>query len=223
MKKIIIAIVFIIILLICAIWSPWLSWNLTFGQLLGLGTKPSYSGLKIFSLVGEVDAYLDNEYIGTISPETGCLDDNQISPGTHEVKITRKSDPAGSYYELVKNINFEIGIDVIISYELGPSKEFSEGHIFYAEKSFIDTNKSKLNVTSVPDKSKLYLDDIFIGETPLFDIDIDLSSQHKIKLVHDGYDTIEFKILPESQEDRDKLKGYKLNLEINMFLIPIKL
>lgn len=222
MKKVIVIAIFLIIMFVLGIWSPWLNWRISLGSMLGLGTKTEASGMKVFSLIGEIDVYLDNEYKGSAVPEEG-LDVVDISPGSHEVKLVRKSDPEGSYYDFLRKINFENSVDVIISYELGPNQKFSEGHIFYAEKRVTNSNNAFINIISNPDNAKIYIDSNLIGESPVSNVEIDLTSQHEIRLEKEGYDQIEFTILPETQEERDSLKGYNLNLEINMFLIPIKI
>ncbi|HEX9804973.1 MAG TPA: PEGA domain-containing protein [Candidatus Dojkabacteria bacterium] len=224
MKKILIIGSIILFLIIIGIWSPWLNWNISLSRIFGLDTKEEASGLQVFSLVGEIEVYLDNEFLGTTKPEDGTpLSYLEIKPGVHTIQLFRQSDPQGSYYLLSRDIVFEDGLEVIISYELGPTQEFSEGHIFYAEKSFSSRDKALLNTISTPDKSRLYIDNTFIGETPASSIELSLDKVHTIKLEKEGYDTIEFNILPESQEERDKLKGFTLNLEANMFLIPLEI
>lgn len=223
MKKATIIIGFILLLIFIGFFSPWFNWQLSFGRLIGLGAKDTASSLKVYSLVGDIEVYLNNEYQGTASSTGGNFEKADIVPGNYEIKLKRKSDPEGAYFELKRTIKFEDKIDVIISYELGPTQEFSEGHILFAEKSYDSTDDTRLNITANPQGSKVFIDNNFIGEAPLTNISVDTNSQKTIKLEKEGYDTIEFKILPENKEDRDKLKGLTLNLEINMFLNPIKI
>jgi hypothetical protein len=222
MKKYVIIIVIIIGLIILGFLSPWFNWNLSLSRIFGYGSKNTQAALQVYSLVGELEVYLDNEFRGSTTPEGGGLELDQITPGTHELRLKRKSTVADSYFELVRNIKFEEGVDVIASFELGPTREFSEGHIFYAQKNYNAASETNLNVISVPDNASLYIDNNLIGNTPVANTNINLNAQHTIKLVHPGYDTIEFKILPDNQDDRNKLKGYTLNLEVNMFLLPLK-
>ncbi len=219
-KKVTIVIIFFVLILLLGVWSPWLNWRVSLGSMLGLGEKSEASGMKVYSLIGELEVYLDNEYKGSATPEE-WLDVVDIAPGSHEIKLIRKSSPEGGYYNFLRKINFENSVDVIISYELGPNQKFSEGHIFYAEKRVTSAENAFLNIISNPDNAKIFLDSTLIGESPISNVEIDLTSQHEIRLEKEGYDPIEFTILPETQEERDSLKGYNLNLEINMFLIPI--
>lgn len=221
MKKTAIIITFIITLVILAFWSPWLNWNLSIGQFIGLGKVDDSAGLKVYSLLGEMDVYIDNEYKGSTSPDTDYFEILQIDPGKYNLSLKRKSNPEGAYFEFSKDITFESGIDVIVVYELGPTKRFSEGHIFYAEKSFESDSQPKINILTEPENTKIYIDDNFLGEGPLSGIDISLQKQHKIRVEKEGYDTIEFDIFPSTQDERDKLKGYELYLDINLFLIPL--
>lgn len=222
MKRVVVVIAIFIALIILGFLSPWNNFRLSFSQLLGLGSIEEKAGVKVFSLVGEMEIYIDNEFQGTVTPESSPFEVLDLTPDFHQIRLKRKSTPDQAYFEFNRTIKFEKGLDVTISYELGPTTEFSEGHVFYAEERF-DNSSTKLNVLSTPEGASLYLDDNFIGETPISNVDIDLNAQHKIKLEKAGYDTIEFNILPESQEERDKLKGYNLHLDINMFLVPINI
>lgn len=221
MKRILIVVIIIIVLVIAGFFSPWLNWNLSLSNLIGFGPKKSVAGLKVFSLLGELEVYMDNTYQGRANPEEGALEVTDISIGTHEILIKR-ADKEDNYFILKEAVKFEEGVDVVVSYDLGPNDKFSEGHIFYAEKSF-STDQTKLNLISSPDKAKVFIDDRLIGETPISGVDLDITSTRKIKLQKDNYDEIEFNILPDNQEERDKLKGYTLNLEVRMFLIPIQI
>lgn len=223
MKKSLIITIIVVVLIVLGFWAPWLDWNLSIGQFIGLGRRDNTSGLRVFSLLGEMDVFIENEYKGSTSPDSDFFELLQIDPGKYNLTLKRKSSVEGSYYEFSKDITFESGIDVIVVYELGPSNRFSEGHIFYAERSFENNSEPNLNFLTNPEKTKIYIDDRFIGESPLSDISISLEKQHNIRVEKEGYDTIEFEIFPSSQDERDKLRGYDLYLDINLFLIPIEI
>jgi hypothetical protein len=208
------------VLVLLAIWSPWNSWNINFYNLFGIENAEKYSGLKVKSLSGEVYIYVDNKFEGTITDNEDFADIGSIQAGSHTVALKRKQE--NNYYILEKKINFEEGVDVVIAYDLGPNEKFSEGHVFYAKKNYLNEGKPKLNIYSVPDRTKVYMDNIYVGDAPLVNIDLNLDLQHKIKLQKVGYETLEFTILPEEIEIRKKLSGFDLIIEAQLFLKPIK-
>ncbi|MFQ5492823.1 MAG: hypothetical protein ACE5DX_01540 [Candidatus Dojkabacteria bacterium] len=221
LKKIALVILILSGLLVLAVWSPWQNWNLSLTNLLGIEAKEEFSALKVKSLTGEIDIFIDGEYRDTASPETDLLEIFPIDPGEHTVLLRRRNHE--DYEEVVRKINFEPQIDVIVGYEIGPSETFSEGHILYARKSFASPGSPLLEIFSSPEKINVFLDNQFIGETPLKDVNLDISDQRKLRFEKDGYDELEIIVLPESQEERDKLKDTILTIEINLFARPINI
>lgn len=204
-----------------AVWSPWQNWNLSFTNLLGIESKEEYSALKVKSLAGEIDVFLDGEYKDSASSESDFLEIFPVSPGEHTVLLTRRD--ADDYAQIVRKINFEPAVDVIVGFEIGPTEDFSEGHILYATKSYTSEGNPVAEIFSLPEMVKVSLDDKYIGETPLKEIPLDIGSKHKLKFEKEGYDSLEIEILPDTQEARDKLKNMVLNLEITLFARPIKI
>lgn len=222
LKKIFIILIVICALLLLAVWSPWQKWNISPVNLFGISSKEEYSGLKVSSLSGEIDVYLDDEYQGTAVSGEEFFEVFPVDPGEHIVKLSRKAEGA-IYADIVRKVNFEAGIDVVVGFDIGPTEDFSEGHILSARKSFAGKEDPVLEIFSVPDNIKVSIDETYVGETPLKNIPLDISNKRKLKFEKAGFDTLEIDILPENQADRDKLKSKVLTLEVNLFTRPVKI
>jgi len=221
LKKVSILVLFLVGLFALAIWSPWYKWNINFYSIFGIENVDKYSGLKVMSLAGEIDIYVDNEYKGVISDNEDFADISSLKAGSHN--ITLKNKNMVSFYTFSKDLVFEPGVDVVVAYDLGPNEKFSEGHIFYTRKNYTHTGMAKLFIYASPEKSKVYLDDVFIGESPILSIDLDIDMQHKIQIQSEGYQTLEFTILPTEIDSRKKLLDFDLILEAKLFLLPVKI
>ncbi|MBD3363199.1 PEGA domain-containing protein [Candidatus Dojkabacteria bacterium] len=226
-KKIIYTTLIILFLISLALWSPWEEYDISFARIFGVKEIEHLSGLELFSLKGELELYLDDEYKGSITPEGGSFVLDDIEKGNHILRISRKSDNPNEYFEVVKSVNFVENLKVVLAYELGPSEEFSQGHIFYARKNSIanpDSTTAMLNINCQGcEEANVFLDEIEIGKTPVEGYQLDLGKVHNLKLEKQNYEDLEFTILPDSQEDRDKLKGIELFIDVNLFLIPIEI
>jgi len=218
MKKVLVIVIIFIVLLILALWGPWYKWNFNFYSLVGINTPEKYSDLKVKSLAGTIDIYIDKQYQGSVSDNEDSADIASITSGEHEITLKRSSQY--EYYEFDHKVDFEQGVETVIAYDLGPSEIFSEGHILYAKKNFANNGNPKLLVYCSPSATKVYLDGIYVGDTPLQNIDLDPSKQHTIKLQKTGYIDLEFKILPDNETDREKLSGFDIVVEAKLFLKP---
>jgi hypothetical protein len=173
-------------------------------------------------LAGEVEIYIDGEKRGAVGPEGSPLGIEDIKPGQRTVKLMRKGTNANTYITFERLLQFYEDIDTVIAYELGPKEDFSEGHVITAYKSYVNDSQTKLNVTTKPTEVKVSLDGQDIGRSPLNGIQLDISKVHKLKFEKQGYEDVEINLLPEDAKARDKLKGYDINVEVNLFLIPIR-
>jgi len=220
-KKVLIILIVIVVLLGLAIWAPWYKWDFSLYNLFGIENTTKYSELKVKSLSGEIDIYIDDELQGSVTDNEEFADIASISEGSHKITLKKKS--SAEYYTFERTIDFESGVEIVIAYDLGPNEVFSEGHVFYSKKNYANDGQPKLFVYSVPDMTKVFIDDIFVGETPLRSVDLDLSSQHRVKLQKTGYDDLEFTILPDKIENREKLNEFDLIIEAKLFLRPVKI
>jgi len=222
LKKLYTIFAFVLILIVFGVWSPWNDISVSWLSVFGVDTDEKQGGLKVLSHADEIDIYIDDEYIDTTISNTDFLETPPIQPGEHTVKLVRNIENT-DYVEIVRKLNFESGVDVIIGYEIGPSEVFSEGHILYAKKNYSGKDKTVLDIFSEPQDIKVTMDGQYLGETPIRELTIGLERKHLITFEKDGYDSLDIEILPDTSEERDKLKGLKLILEVNLFAQPVEI
>jgi len=215
----------IILLLLLGIWSPWDRWDFSLLGLLGFKSDADVSSLQVVNMAGRVQVYVDDEtQDGWVvdAEEDEPLFIPAIASGDHQVKLVRLTETEGALYaELNKLIYFAPGLAVTISYELGPSSEFSGGHIIYAKSSLDGTGNTYLSVRSDQDDLGISLDGGDDEDTPLTRKLLDISMQHNLKITKEGYETQEFTILPADDIERQKLIGFELVVDADLFLRPI--
>ncbi|MEO6729308.1 MAG: hypothetical protein ABIM99_05270 [Candidatus Dojkabacteria bacterium] len=222
-KKVTLLIVISLLCTLLALWSPWLYWNIDARNLFGIRKPDSISGLQVFSLGGELNIQIDGKDVGSVTPEKSPFFYDTVTPGERMVSISRKSEDPNQFWTFSKLITFEEGNTVASSYFIGPSQEFSEGHFIFATKKTDLNSQSKLNVSLNTDNAQIQVESIAVDKFNgnKYSTDIDLNSQKKVRIFKSGYETLEFTILPESQEDRDKLRNYDLNLEAQLMVLPV--
>ncbi len=226
MKRGIIFVSVILLLVVIAIWSPWDRYNWSLKRLFGVDEKPAVSAIQVYSLKDTLTVYLDEQNQGKVTPDSSPLEVIGLTSGNHIIKLVRDNPEYTGNYEFTKAINLAPDFTTVFAYELGPSKEFSQGHILYAketQQSQSTGNTARLNVSTEPTGAKVSIDEKEIGVSPLADIELSLDSVHKIAITKKGYETQGFNILPEAQEQRLRLVNADLYIESNLFLIPIKI
>lgn len=221
MSKLLKFITFFLALTLLAFWSPWQNWDFQWINLFGIESRQDYSSLNIKSFEGDLEVYIDNELQGTVGEDDGFLEISPLKEGEHTVRLQRPQSESDFFNVFERRLNFENNADVVIGYDLGPTSEFSEGHILSARKSFTVGKDPVLDIVSPLEGVNVKLDGSDIGKTPLRSIPISINSKHTLSFAKDGYDTLEIEIFPDSQEDRNKLKDLVLNLEVNLFLKPV--
>lgn len=219
MKSVFRVSVVVLLFAIVAIWSPWNAWNLNLANLFGYAAAGESAGISVKSLSGEVKVFVDDREVGTATASQDPLSATDIPAGQHKVRLVRSSNPAGFYTEFSRIVNFEPGVDTVISYDLGPSSEFSEGHVLSARSRRL-AGLPTLRVTVEPESASVLIDSQPLVANELKELD--LSKQHTIQVTASGYEKLEFVILPDAQSDRDKLKNYDLELFIRLSLIPLE-
>ncbi len=225
MKKLVILVIILVACSVIGLWSPWRNLNINLGGLFGVSEIESLSGLQVYSLSGTIEVYLDNEYSGEITVEDSPLTVSKIEPGERIVTLKRKSDVLNSYQEINKLVTFVEGTNVVMSYNIGPVEEYSEGHIIYPEIKEIINEPTKLYITTSVEDVSLQIDsslpEVLRGLRG--DRELDLSKQHLINISKNGYEPLEFNILPSNQEERDKLSKYNLILEVDLMKQPLNI
>ncbi len=221
MKKVLVIVFIGVILIGLAVWSPWNRLDFSWKRILGLEKPSGFAGLTLYSLGGNMEVKIDGESKGEVNLANSPVEIGEIIPGEHDLELTRKGSEEQGYTRYFKRLNFVDSINSIISYELGPTEDYSSGYAFYAVSKNNFDGQASLSVNSKPENAKISLDGVPIGNAPLSDIKIALNQTHKLKLEADGYEPLEFELLPTEQADRDKLQDYSLAVEVRLFKIPI--
>lgn len=215
LKKIVFILFLLIVILLLAVFAPWERLS-GLDNLLHIKKAEKYSSLKVYSLGGDMNVSIDGEEKGISNFDKSYLEITPISPGDHQVVLKRISTSDSFYTDFEKNIYFEEGFDVVISWEIGPSEESSSGWILSAEKYQENSieNSSYLIFSSAPENIDVKIDGTDIADT------IDLSNRHLVVCSSPGYQNLEFEVLPEDEDSRLKLKDYKLELYVKLYKLP---
>lgn len=210
-------------LVLFALWSPWLYVRLNLSQLFGIAEPEGISGLQVNSLAGEMEVYLDGELKGNSSADRSPFTLDTITPGDYLVTLKRKTDTRGSYWDFNKLITFTEGTTVIVSYNLGPEEEFSEGHIIYATKKDNSSLNPKINMEFNVDDPEITIEEASAQKinSRQYNAEISFDKPKKITISKPGYESLEFTILPDSEEERKALSQFNLNTDIHLMLRPV--
>lgn len=206
-------------------WSPWNQWEFSILQTLGLKQSTDYSGMQVYALAGQVEVEIDGEVVGNVSVDGSPLDIYEIEPGEHLVSVSRIPDDNSNdpiYYQLNRVLSFKKGINTVLAYEIGPSEEFSSGYIITSSDA-IDKDKNYLNIIVAQEDARIFINDIDAGITPLSNYEIRLDQTYKIRVEKDNYETIEFDLLPEDEDQKKLLEDSDISVEINLFQLPIEI
>jgi len=224
MKKILLGTFAIVVLVLLAIWSPWLRWNFDLAGIFGVSKPEAIAGLQVSSLAGEMEVFIDNSSVAKVTPESSPYILDRVEPGEHLITLKRTGEFAESYSTFNKLITFEENSAVVIGFNIGPDEMFSEGHVIYTTKKENSDSESKLTIGVNTKEFNLTFDGL-----PVEKVDsntkvmtLDFSRQHEIKISKSGYESLVFTLLPELQSDRDKLKGSDFNVDVQLMLQPVE-
>lgn len=219
MKKVGLCIVILLIAVILAIVLPWDKVGVLRKNILGEGDQ--FGSLKVYSLGGDLKVFIDGEERGTVLEEESYVEIVPIPAGEHEVMLQREESGDSFYPEFVRTIWFEQGVDAVISWEIGPSTQSSSGWMVYSKKSGRESDQVRVHVQCEPEDCDVLLDNSESVDMETREVNLDTNIQHTFKVSADGYQDLEFLLLPEDNDSRDLLKGSDLYLEINLYQIPI--
>jgi len=224
MKRFVTFVFIIFICILLALWSPWLYWKFDLISLFGVKKPEPISGLQVFSLSGEMEVFLDNKSYGKVKVETSPFILDKVSVGEHLIGLKRVSNIKGAYWDFNKLITFEEGTNAVLSYNLGPSIEFSEGEVIYAIKKPDLTKANQLNINTNIIEANIQLDNSQPQKinAKFFNQSISLDTQHKVKISRQGFESLDFTVLPESNDDRNKLKDYDINIDAQLLYQPVE-
>lgn len=207
-----------------ALWSPWVGASVSINELFGVEDAQEISGLYVNSLSGTIEVRIDGETQGSVDPESSPLIIDTVEPGEHLVTLTRENQ-SDTYWEFNDLITFTKDTNVVISYNLGPSEVFSEGNIVYATEKIEDDPRTQLTVRVNTEDAFVSLDDIPMQKinTVSFRDFISLDRQHELSISKPGFETFTFSILPSTQDERNQLEDYNVEVEVQLLQIPIEL
>lgn len=222
MKTFIRIIILGLILILLGLWSPWLQWNVDLAGIFNVEKPDKISGLEIYSLLGELEAEIDNiSQEGSATAESPLIIDT-IEPGEKAITVKRKSEIENAYWEYRDIISFTQGINTVVTLGIGPEEEFSEGAVITATPKTSENYNLKLkaNITDY----KLEINNVASSVSGNeFTQDISLDQQHSIKIEKTGYETLEFTLLPADQNERNKLLNYIIEVDIKLMLQPVQI
>lgn len=220
MKNLIKILIFLTICTLVGIWSPWVSWNINLASFFDVETPEEISGLQLTSLIGELEVRIDGELKGTVSPENSPLFIDAVQPGERQIEIRRVSEFETAYWKFNRNIDFIAGVDVIISLGLGPAEVFSEGTIITATRKINENFNTRISANI--ENANISINTIQIQQEQGFvKENLTLDRQHLISVSKKGYETLEFRLFPSEQEEREKLQDFVINVEVLLMLQPV--
>lgn len=177
---------------------------IAFGSMVFFYTKSTGKGALQVTSEPSSKVYLDGKLIGTTPFCKGaqnCKDQEMIDAGDHTIRL----EPEGNFPFFEHKISIEPKVLTVVDRSFSDDSGSSANIITLLKLS--EKEKVGLEVISFPDKSKVFLDGAFIGDSPLLTYDV-TESDHELKLTKPGYKE---KIIPIRTA-----KGYKL--EVQMFL-----
>jgi hypothetical protein len=121
--------------------------------------EPNTAIINVYSVPSDANAYLDTNYIGNTP-----IDNYEIAPGTHTLLISKDG-----YYDSTRTFT-------ILS---GQVRTFNFNLVEIP-------NPSIINVYSVPSNANVYLDDNYIGNTPIDSYEI-TAGTHNLRISKNGY------------------------------------
>lgn len=219
MKKPGLCFIVCLVAIFVAIFVPWEKLDDLKDKMLGVGE--SFASLKVYSLGGDMEVYLNDESKGVVRSEDPYLEVFPVRVGEHKVRLVREATIEGFYPDFERVIKFEKGFDTVISWEVGPTEQSSSGWILYAQKMSGSKGVTLLNISCNPEDCNINKDGEESQEAPISNMELMLDDQHTFKASREGYQDLEFQVLPEDKEARSKLDGYVLYLEVNLYKIPI--
>ena len=224
MKTFIRLVILVLVLVLLGLWSPWLQWNVDIAKIFNVEKPDKISGLEVYSLLGDIQVEIDDiAQEGTASAsEDRALIIDAIEPGEKSVTVKRISNVSGAYWEYRDIVTFTEGINTIITLGLGPEEEFSEGTFITATKKTNENYNLKLKSDTTDFNAEIDGVPHAVNSNE-FTQSISLDQQHTIKITKEGYETLEFTILPGEQSDRDKLVNYIINVETKLMLQPVQI
>ncbi len=132
--------------------------------------------------------------------------------GKYQIELRRESSSENFYKPHVFNIELTKNSTSRINIEIGPGDTLHGFLLFYTQDNTLGTNKGKLTLTSNAQNTKVYIDDEYIGVTPITNHILN-TGEYTIKMEAEGYESLEFPVVIS--------KGFVLNVKGYQFPIPV--
>lgn len=217
MKGFVYLTVFLIILFLCGLWSPWLYINFDWETFIGLQKPDNIAGLEVYSLSGELEVYLRDDLVGKVTPESSPFIFDRVSPGLNLVRV-RRVNPLSNfeYWQFSRVLDFQPAKSIVLSLNLGPTEESSEGQVISAVPKNNLSRPNRVTINANVEEYSVQVDAQanFTSDTTTFSTSFDVESQKRFRISKLGYEPIEFLLLPDLQEDRDRLKDFDLSVDV---------
>ncbi len=224
LKKTALIILLVIVLILCALLSPWRNFNFDFSSIFGFNSQPEFSTLLVSSYSGELQIYVDSELRGSVGPEGSPFEIEDVIPGVRLIELVRVSD-SGIYSKFQQEVNFMPRITTVIAYELGPTDAFSAGHIITPNLNFTNQGATNLNISG-QEEVNVTLNSALLGTTPIQSVSINPTTTNAIKLEKEGYETMNIVIAVggegASSENAQDLRNVDININAKLFLKPLR-
>lgn len=219
-RKIGLCFIIVIIAILAAVLFPGEKFELLKNRLLGINNN--YSSLRVYSLGGDMNVYIDGEHKGIVYANESYYEVFPISVGEHEVSLAREATHEKFYKQFQRTIRFEKGFDTVVSWEIGPTEAASSGWILYAKKSSELSEKATLNILCEPSDCLIEINGEEEQSAPISQMELSLDNQHEFTTTKIGYQDLVAQILPEDSEERSRFKGYELYLYVNLYQFPLE-
>ncbi len=135
-----------------------------------------------------------------------------LKEGKYTVELSKIAND-DTFYE---NQTFEVEISkntsARIDVEIGPENILNGTILYYTEAANAERGKGLLTITSSADDAKIYIDQEYIGTSPVTNLVLS-DNQYQIKVSAKGFEDIEIPVFVRS--------GYLLNLKTYHFPIPV--
>lgn len=145
-----------------------------------VSTRSQKGALQVTSTPAS-KVYLDDKYVGQ-TPLCKCEAADTLKTGEYTIRLVPEGGGVREYQE---KITISEGVLTVIDRRFGADAQSSGSVISLT--SLPDKKSTELLVVSIPSKSKIYLDNNFIGETP-FLFKNPTVSDHTLRLSNEGYE-----------------------------------
>lgn len=138
---------------------------------------------------------------------------NNLVAGEYQVELTRSSQQDGFYKPHIFNIVLTKNSTSRINVEIGPDEFLHGTLLYYIEENTIEDGKGQFTLTSNSQDTKVYLNNEFIGTTPITNFSLN-TGEYTIKLIATNYEDLEIPIIITGKNILN-IKGYQFPIPVS--------